>query len=176
MDTAGSLLVSVAGTPRLAICGRWLYPLFCLRQILENRRDETSRLPLSLKDPVAGRAAAFLYAEIRPDTVHAGVASRGAIDVARRAGIPLRADSYVPAITCATERSLADVTNRSAAIAELEERIKDRDWMSELTIFVLSETQSDSGTVEPSPEGRIDLSDLESRKDVVLRAMRSVLS
>lgn len=176
MGPPRSLVVSVAGTPRLAICGRWLYPLFCLRQIIENLRDRTPHLPLSLKDPVAGRAAAFLYAEIRPDSVHAGVASRGALDVARRAGIKLQADNYVSTITCATERSLADVTSRSEAIAELEERIKDRDWMSELTIFVLSETQSDSGTVEPSPEKRVDLSDLESRKEAVLRAMRYFLS
>lgn len=176
MGDGSTLLVSVAGTPRLAICGRWLYPLLLLQQVIRSVGEHLSERSLSLTDPIAGRAAAFLYADLGVHDVQARIASRGAFEVTNRTGIHLRAEHTVPSIKCATEAAFAGITNEKQVIAQLEQRAASQfDWISRLTVYEVTEHGGPVRQVTQRPVGQ-PLGGESSHTDMLIEAAGRLLT
>lgn len=107
----------------VTITGRWLHPLLVLRDLVAGGQIA---LPTGALDPVVGKAAAFLYAELGMREVRARIASRGALELARRSGFLLSGETLVDAIACATETELRHTGSIQDARRIIESRIQAR--------------------------------------------------
>ncbi|MBQ3154985.1 MAG: DUF1893 domain-containing protein [Clostridia bacterium] len=96
--------------------------------------EGVSLVGFSAADKVVGKATALLYALLGAERVYARVASEPAAEVLRTHGIPLEADTVVPAIRnrtntgfCPMEQATRDITdpkNAPKAIKDALEQLK----------------------------------------------------
>ena len=99
-----SLVVTHKGEEIFTSRGKWLYPLFELEDLF-NEKDYP-REELDVTEKVAGQAAAFLIARLGIKKCHIKLISDKAIPVFQRFGVTFTYDEKVPLIQCRTEHIL----------------------------------------------------------------------
>ena len=100
--------------------GKWLHPLFELEDFLaESGLDPAG---LSLRDRVAGKAAALLIVRLGIRRVHAGVLSRLGKQVFEARQVEHTWDLLVERIDCHTETALARIDDPGEAYAWVRKR------------------------------------------------------
>jgi zinc transport system ATP-binding protein len=100
--------------------GKWLHPLFELEDFLAG--SGLDRAGLSLRDRVAGKAAALLIVRLGIRRVHAGVLSRLGQQVFEARQVEHSWDRLVERIDCQTEAALAGIDDPLEAYAWLRRR------------------------------------------------------
>lgn len=107
--------------PLFESAGKWLHPLFELKEFLENNRQIDPGY-LILRDRIIGRAAAFLIVQMGIKNVGAEIVSRRALSLFASKGLVPSAGTVVDKISCQTEDLLAGVEDFAEAWQLLSER------------------------------------------------------
>ncbi len=102
--------------------GKWLYPLFELEDFLAGAGSGLDRNGLSLRDRIAGKAAALLIVRLGIRRVHAGILSRLGKQVFEARQVEHSWDQLVERIDCHTEAALAGIDDPLEAYTWLRRR------------------------------------------------------
>jgi zinc transport system ATP-binding protein len=102
--------------------GKWLHPLFELEDFLAGAGSGLNPAGLSLRDKVAGKAAALMIVRLGIRRVHAGVLSRLGKQVFEAYQVEHTWDQLVDRIACQTETALARIDDPGEAYAWLQRR------------------------------------------------------
>ncbi len=111
-----------ASQPVFSSAGKWLHPLFDLEDFLVGAGSGLDRAALSLRDRVAGKAAALLIVRLGIRRVHAGVLSRLGQQVVEARQVEHSWARLVERIDCYTETALAEIDDPLEAYAWLRRR------------------------------------------------------
>eukprot|EP01065_Artemidia_motanka_P037001 TRINITY_DN45124_c0_g1_i1.p1 TRINITY_DN45124_c0_g1~~TRINITY_DN45124_c0_g1_i1.p1 ORF type:complete len:153 (+),score=38.74 TRINITY_DN45124_c0_g1_i1:44-460(+) len=114
-----TLLVRRADAVVFQSSGKWLHPIFELREwLLPEGPSGQPRFPpesLAIRDKVVGRAAALLFLHTGIRQVHAVTLSKPGQAALVDAGVAPTYDSLIESVGCRTERMLADCADPAAA-------------------------------------------------------------
>ena len=102
----------------------WLYPIFDLERVLDV--TEYERSDLEVYDKVVGRAAAFLFIDMRIKHLYAGVLSVPARDILDSHNLLYDYNEIVERVECKTEEMLLDVSDLKQGLSILREYVKER--------------------------------------------------
>lgn len=116
-----SLSAPSGAEPVFESAGKWLHPLFELKEFLE-QNPQIDPQDLILRDRIIGRAAAFLILQMGIPRAGAEIVSRLALSLFASRGLTLSGDSVVDSISCQTEELLANEDDSEKAWRLLSER------------------------------------------------------
>jgi zinc transport system ATP-binding protein len=102
--------------------GKWLHPLFELEDFLAGAGGGLNPGGLSLRDKVAGKAAALLIVRLGIRRVHADILSRLGKQVFEAHQVEHTWDQLVDRIACQTETVLAGIDDPLEAYAWIRQR------------------------------------------------------
>lgn len=108
-----SLQVSIEGKVIFESDGKWLHPLFDLKEFLDS--EEFSLDNAEICDKVIGKAAALIFVYLGARHVHGSVMSDLAIQVFTNAEIDYSYDQRVDRIACKTEALLFNINDPGEA-------------------------------------------------------------